>query len=250
MGFTNMRLIPNAQIVVFDGGFAPPIVLAVPTGVHTTVVQTHVPTIIHAVPVVPVIPTVPAAHADKHEKFIGTNFKRWKQKMYFYLTMLHLDRFIKEDVPLLTSESNTQTLYAVDTWKHFDYICRKYVLNFLADSFYNMYSSKPTAKALRESLDHKYKTEDVGEKKWIFGRFLDYKMADSKNVVSQMQELQVIIHKIHAEGMVISESFQVAAVIEKLPPAWKMFKNYLKHKRKEMTIEDLILRLRIEEDNR
>ncbi|MFS7972444.1 putative transcription factor interactor and regulator CCHC(Zn) family [Helianthus anomalus] len=39
-------------------------------------------------------------------------------------------------------------------------------------------------------------------------------------------------------------------MIEKLPPSWVDFKNYLKHKRKEMTIEDLIVRLRIEEDNR
>ena len=46
-------------------------------------------------------------------------------------------------------------------------------------------------------------------------------MVDSKNVVSQVQELQVIIHEIHDEGMVLGESFQVAAVIEKLPPAWK-----------------------------
>ena len=46
------------------------------------------------------------------------------------------------------------------------------------------------------------------------------------------------------------ETFQVAAVIEKLPPAWKDFKNYLKHKRKEMNIEDLVIRLLIEEDNR
>ena len=30
----------------------------------------------------------------------------------------------------------------------------------------------------------------------------------------------------------------------------KDFKNYLKHKRKEMNLEDLIVRLRIEEDNR
>lgn len=31
--------------------------------------------------------------------------------------------------------------------------------------------------------------------------------------------------------------------------AWKNFKNYLKHKRKAMNLEQLILRLRIEEDN-
>ena len=48
----------------------------------------------------------------------------------------------------------------------------------------------------------------------------------------------------------LSETFQVAAIIKKMPLAWKYFKNYLKHKRKEMSIEDLIIRLFIEEDNR
>ena len=48
----------------------------------------------------------------------------------------------------------------------------------------------------------------------------------------------------------MNESFQVAAMIEKLPPAWRDFKNYLKHKRKEMSVEELVVRLRIEEDNR
>ncbi|KAL2474462.1 CCHC-type domain-containing protein [Abeliophyllum distichum] len=50
--------------------------------------------------------------------------------------------------------------------------------------------------------------------------------------------------------MSLSETFQVADIIEKLPLAWKDFKNYLKHKRKEMNIEELIVRLRIEEDNK
>ena len=60
----------------------------------------------------------------------------------------------------------------------------------------------------------------------------------------------MIIHEIHVEGIVLGESFQVAAVIEKLSPAWKDFKNYLKHKRKEMSMEDLVVRLRIEEDKK
>ncbi|KAL8119261.1 hypothetical protein AgCh_016688 [Apium graveolens] len=233
-----------------SAGFTPPIIPAVPTGVHTPVVQTRVPSVPPVVPAAPVMPTVPAAHAEKPEKFNGTNFKCWQQKMHFYLTTLHMDRFLKEEPPLLTAESNMQTVYAADAWKHSDYICRNYVLNCWSDSLYNVYSAKPTAKILWESLDHKYKTEDAGAKKWIVGRFLDYKMADSKTVVSQVQELQVIIHDIHAEGMVISESFQVAAVIEKLPHGWKDFNNYLKHKRKEMSMEDLIVRLHIEEDNR
>ena len=48
----------------------------------------------------------------------------------------------------------------------------------------------------------------------------------------------------------LSEAFQVATIIEKLPPAWKDFKNYLKHRRKEMSNEDLIIRLHIEECNK
>ena len=59
---------------------------------------------------------------------------------------------------------------------------------------------------------------------------LDYKMVDSKTVGSQVQELQLILHDLIAENMVVNEAFQVAAMIEKLPPSWNDFKNYLKHK--------------------
>ena len=50
--------------------------------------------------------------------------------------------------------------------------------------------------------------------------------------------------------MNLPETFQVATIVEKLPPAWRDFKNYLKYKRKELKLEDLIVRLRIEKDNR
>ena len=37
--------------------------------------------------------------------------------------------------------------------------------------------------------------------------------------------------------------------MEKLPPVWRDFKNYLKHKRKDLKWEDLFVRLQIKEDN-
>ena len=37
--------------------------------------------------------------------------------------------------------------------------------------------------------------------------------------------------------MILSETFQVAVIIKKLPSKWKDFKNYFKHKRKEMNFE-------------
>ena len=50
--------------------------------------------------------------------------------------------------------------------------------------------------------------------------------------------------------MFLLETFQVATIMEKLSPAWRDFKNYQKHKRNELKLEDLIVRLQIEEDNR
>ena len=49
-----------------------------------------------------------------------------------------------------------------------------------------MYSDKKTTKELWESLDQKYKTKNARAKKFVVGRFLDYKMVDSKTVVSQV----------------------------------------------------------------
>nr|XP_027122051.1 uncharacterized protein LOC113738993 [Coffea arabica] len=171
--------------------------------------------------------------------------------MLFYLTTLNLSRFLSEDAPKLPEGlTDAQAVSAINAWKHSDFLCRNYVMNCLHDSLYNVYQIHKTTKALWESLDWKYKTEDVGAKKFVVGKFLEYKMVDSKTVISQVQEIQIILYEILVEGMILSETFQVAAVIEKLPSGWKDFKNYLKHKRKEMSMKDLIVRLRIEEDNR
>jgi transposase InsO family protein len=211
-----------------------------------TPASSRTPTVAVAIPT-----AVPMNHGEKPEKFNGTEFKRWQQKMLFYLTTLNLTRFLREEVPTLTDDNtDVQSVAAVDAWKHADFLCRNYILNGLDNTLYNVYSPLKTAKELWDSLDKKYKTEDAGSKKFVVGKFLDYVMSDSKTVISQVQEIQLILHDIHAEGMSLSESFQVAAIIEKLPPGWRDFKNYLKHKRKELKLEELVVRLRIEEDNR
>ena len=204
----------------------------------------------HVVPVVPISIPTRVSHGEKLEKFNGNDFKRWQQKMLLNLTKLNLAKFLREDAPVCSeNEADCQVVAAVDAWKHSDFLCKNYILNGLDNTLYNVYSPIKTTREPWESLDRKYKTEDAKMKKFVVGRFLDYKMVDSKTIISQVQDLQVILHEIHAEWMVLSESFQVAAIIEKLPPNWKDFNNYLKHKCKEIKLEDLIVRLRIEEDN-
>ena len=62
---------------------------------------------------------------EKLEKFNGLNFKRWQQKMLFYLTTLNLVRFLIEDAPKLKEdEHDIQVISAVDAWKHYDFYAK------------------------------------------------------------------------------------------------------------------------------
>ena len=202
-------------------------------------------TIVNPVMVLVAAPiTVPINHGEKLEKFNGTEFKRWQQKILFYLTTLNLAKFLYENAPnLKENEMDRQVVAAMEAWKHADFLCKNYIPNGLYNTLYNVYSLIKTSKELWDSLDQKYKTEDAGTEKFIVGKLLDYKMVDSKTMLNQVQEIQLIMHEIHAEGIFVSESFQVATIIEKLPSSWKDFKNYLKYKHKEMWLEKFIIRL-------
>uniref|UniRef100_A0A251S4G8 Putative EF-hand domain pair, Reverse transcriptase, RNA-dependent DNA polymerase n=1 Tax=Helianthus annuus TaxID=4232 RepID=A0A251S4G8_HELAN len=71
--------------------------------------------------------SIVANHAERPEKFSGLHFKRWQQKMFFYLTTMNLARFLTETAPQpAEGETDAQALSAVEAWKHSDFICRGY----------------------------------------------------------------------------------------------------------------------------
>ncbi|GKB08782.1 hypothetical protein Tco_0837094 [Tanacetum coccineum] len=86
---------------------------------------------------------------------------------------------------------------------------------------------------------------------WFGGLFVQRVLQDQycQRIIGVIG-MQVLLHVIHVEGMTLSETFQVVAIFEKLPPSWVEFKNYLKHKRKEMSVEDMVIRLYIKEDRK
>ncbi|KAL2487024.1 Uncharacterized protein Adt_31780 [Abeliophyllum distichum] len=91
--------------------------------------------------------TVLVNHGEKSEKFNGSNFKMWQQKMLFYLTALNLARFLTENAPVLQEgQGDIQAISTMDAWKHSDFLCRNYVMSGLADSLYNVYCTIKMAK--------------------------------------------------------------------------------------------------------
>lgn len=134
---------------------------------------------------------------EKSKKFGGVNFKRWQQKM-FYLTILNLAKFLKEIALAVQGENNHDLIIALNARKHSNFLYKNNILNGLGNTFYRVYSSKDLDKDLWDSLGKKYKNEDDRTKKFIVSKFLDYKIVDSKTMINQMQEFQVLLHNIHA----------------------------------------------------
>ncbi|KAE9620733.1 putative RNA-directed DNA polymerase [Lupinus albus] len=187
-------------------------------------------------------------------RFDGTNFKRWQTKMEFFLTVKKVAHVLKEDIPVVPEEAEKEERekLAMDIalWNDNDYLCKHFILGGLSDDLYDYYIPYKSAKLVWQALKKKYDTEEAGTKKYAVSRYLKYQMTDDKSVESQSHEIQKIAHEIITEGMPLDEQFQVAVIIDKLPPSWKDFKNVLRHKTKEFSLESLITRLRIEEEAR
>ncbi|XP_070015121.1 uncharacterized protein [Nicotiana sylvestris] len=167
------------------------------------------------------------APTKKPGKFFGIDFKRWQQKMFFYLSTLSLHIFIKDDVPVLHDEAPDNERFVVTgAWKHFDFWCNNYILSRLEDELYQVHE-------LQVNI-HDFLAECTSQ----------------INTYVKSTNYIIITNQIFIEGLVINEEFQIVVMIDKLSPLWKDFKNYLKYKCKEMSLEDLIVRLRIEEDNK
>ncbi|GJU05896.1 hypothetical protein Tco_1122326 [Tanacetum coccineum] len=86
-----------------------------------------------------------ANHAERLKKFNVQNFKRWQQKMFFYLTTLILVRFLNKTAPQVGppnegQPSNVQTMTAKELWESLE---RKYKIED-ADGFGSCFKHKVT----------------------------------------------------------------------------------------------------------
>ncbi|KAI5335196.1 hypothetical protein L3X38_025329 [Prunus dulcis] len=120
--------------------------------------------------------------------------------------------------PYASDNPTPEQTWALQTWTINDFLCKNYILNGLSDHLYDYYSSYDTAKDVWDALQKKYDTEEAGAKKFDVNRYLKFQM--------------------------------VVVIIDKLPPSWKDFKNALRHKTKEFSLESLIPHLCIEEEAR
>ena len=120
----------------------------------------------------------------------------------------------------------------------------------MTNVLFDLFINNKSAKSIWEILEKKYGSDDAGKKKYVTGKWLQFKIVDDKPVMEQFHEYENLVADILAENMKMCEVLQANVLIEKLPDSWSNYRNHLKHKKKDMTLEELIGHMKIEEANR
>ena len=82
---------------------------------------------------------------------------------------------------------------------------------------------------------------------YIMESFHDYKMVNNHSVVEQAHEVQVLVKELELRKCPLPDKFVAGCIIAKLPSSWRDFATILKHKRHEISVENLIASLDVEE---
>lgn len=75
-------------------------------------------------------------------------------------------------------------------------------------------------------------------------------MVDDKEIKVQINEYHKLLEDLKVENIMLQGEFVADLLIEKLPKSWNDYKNQLKHKHKQLSLEDLVVHIIIEETNR
>ncbi|XP_073314695.1 uncharacterized protein [Primulina huaijiensis] len=149
----------------------------------------------------------------KLERFDGTNFTRWQDKLKFLLTAMKIFYILDpnlEEIPAPMDGEDKELRAKREKRQEDDLMCRGHILNALSDRLYDIYTNTTSAKEIWKALENKYKAEEEDR---------------------------------------VPESFQVGAIIAKLPSTWKSYRKKILHSSENFSLEQIQKHLRIEEES-
>ncbi|XP_047263819.1 uncharacterized protein LOC124896308 [Capsicum annuum] len=200
--------------------------------------------------------STPSLPNPNFEIFDGKDFPRWHGKMEFFLKRLKLAYVLEEPCPNapgseVASDEATLIKEQIAKWQYDDYLCKNYILGGMSNKYYDQYYVKcKYAKEIWDTLQAIYLAEEASFKKFLVSNYMEFKMVDDRSITEQVQEFQLIANKIAISGIALDENFHVGAIVSKLPPSWKEYRSKLLHKKEDLTLEQLLQHLQIEQKTR
>ncbi|KAH0709267.1 hypothetical protein KY284_010694 [Solanum tuberosum] len=125
-----------------------------------------------------------------------------------------------------------------------------HLLNHMTNPLFDLFVTYKSAKEIWDSLEKKYGVDDAGKKKYVVVQWIKFQMVDNKPIMEQVHEYENLTADIFNVDMKMCEIFQANILLEKFPPSWSDYRNQLKHKEKNLTLQELISHMRTEEVNR
>ncbi|XP_031390808.1 uncharacterized protein LOC116203272 [Punica granatum] len=191
----------------------------------------------------------------KLDRFDGTNFNRWKDKMLFLLTVLNVAYVLdpnlqplEDPAPDATPKEIAKVAELKKKREEDKFTCRGHILNTLSDRLYDLYMSMQSPMELWKALEEKYNTERQGTDKFLMMKYFEFKMLDSVPIMDQVHELQILVSRLRDLKVIIPKSLQVGAIISKLPLSWNNYRKKLLHMTEDFTVEKKLRHLHIEEE--
>ncbi|RVW63853.1 Retrovirus-related Pol polyprotein from transposon TNT 1-94 [Vitis vinifera] len=151
------------------------------------------------------------------DRFDGSNFTRWQDKVRFLLTALKIFYILDPTLAPLPEPKENDTPQVVAARKkreEDELICRGHILNALSDRLYDLYTNTNSAREIWEALE------------------------------------TIIVNKLKVLKIELPEAFQVGAIVAKLPSSWKGYRKRILHKSEDYSLEEIQKHLRIEEESR
>ena len=182
--------------------------------------------------------------ALRPDKFTGVDFKRWQYKTTLWLRSLKVFE-ASEGLPEGTISDEDQNKF-----KETNTAFVGLVLSALSNKLFDVYMHITDAKELWEALNAKFGVADAGSELYIMESFHDFRMANNRSVVEQAHEIQCIAKELEHAKCALPDKFVAGCIIAKLPSSWRNFATTLKHKRQEISVENLIASLDVEEKAR
>ena len=132
-------------------------------------------------------------------------------------------------------------------WENGNKHVRHAILSTLTNELFDVYCQYKVAKEIWDALTKKYIVEDARTKKYAIRNFLKFQMTENRDVSSQIHDYHMLVNDLVTKDIKLPEPFVASYLIETLPDFWKDYKNSMKHKRKQMSLKDVIIHIRIEE---
>ncbi|KAL0349666.1 UNVERIFIED_CONTAM: hypothetical protein Sradi_4115800 [Sesamum radiatum] len=175
---------------------------------------------------------------SKLEPLDGTNYKQWSQKLLIFFEQLDVDYVLFQNsletpiealilaitpadtstVGMAKSEDETKQKYNRD-----NKTVRGHLLNHMNNSLFILFVNYRSAKDIWTTLETRYVGDDVGRKKYVVEKWVQFQMIDEKPIMDQIHEYENLVADVLSKGMKMCKILQANVLLEKFPPTWSEY---------------------------